>query len=90
MRTSFVEQIRRCADAADRGKEACIRIKVKHLADERTFESIMEDTRWSWALRSDGTWERVQGNEGKQNLHGAPMRRARVRARRAGGVPCAR
>ena len=54
----------------------------------RTFESIMEDMRWSWALRSDGTWERVQGKKGKgaQNLHGALMRRARARARRVGGV----
>jgi polyphosphate kinase len=38
--------------------------------------------------RSDGTWERVQGKKGKrtQSLHGALMRRARARARRAGGV----
>src|SRR5580765_6603291 len=54
----------------------------------RTFDTNMEDTRWSWALRSDGTWERVQGKKGKgtQSLHGALMRRARARARRAGGV----
>ena len=54
----------------------------------RTFDTIMEGTRWSWALRSDGTWERVQGKKGKatQSLHGALMRRARARARRAGGV----
>jgi polyphosphate kinase len=54
----------------------------------RTFETIMDDTRWSWALRSDGSWSRVQGKKGKstQNLHSALMRRARARARRAGGV----
>src|SRR4029077_10710940 len=23
----------------------------------RTFDSIMDDTRWSWALRADGSWE---------------------------------
>jgi polyphosphate kinase len=187
MRTSLVEQIRRCAQAAERGKDARIRIKVNHLADEeivtelyaaadagvqveifarttctlcprrrggkedirvrsllgrffehsrffifeadgestyllgsadlmarnldhrieilvpiedvrgqrelaRTFDTIMEDTRWSWALRSDGSWHRVQGKKGKstQNLHGALMRRARARARRAGGVSRAR
>jgi polyphosphate kinase len=54
----------------------------------RTFESIMEDTRWSWALRADGTWERVRGKKGRQrqSLHGALMRRARARARRATAV----
>jgi polyphosphate kinase len=53
----------------------------------RTFESIMEDTRWSWALRSDGFWERVGRKKGKgaQHLHSALMRRARARAKRAGG-----
>jgi len=52
----------------------------------RTFDSIMEDTRWSWALRADGTWQRVRGKKGRagQNIHGALMRRARARARRAG------
>jgi polyphosphate kinase len=181
MRSSLVEEIRRCAVAADDGKEARIRIKVNHLADEgivtelyaaadagveveifarttctlwprrrggkedikvrsllgrffehsrffifeadgesryflgsadlmprnldhrieilvpvedarsqrelsRTFDTIMEDTRWSWALRSDGTWERVESKKGKgtQSLHGSLMRRARARGRRAG------
>jgi polyphosphate kinase len=52
----------------------------------RTFDSIMQDTRWSWALRTDGTWQRVRGKKGRagQNIHGALMRRARARARRAG------
>jgi polyphosphate kinase len=183
MRAGLVEQIRRCAAAADDGKPARIRIKVNHLADEeivselyaaadagvevevfarttctlwprrrggkadikvrtllgrffehsrffifeadgesacfmgsadlmprnldhrieilvpiedargqrelaRTFESIMEDARWSWELRSDGSWERVQAKKGKpaSSLHGALMRRARARARRAGAV----
>ena len=187
MRTTLVEHIRRCADAADAGRDARIRIKVNHLADEeivtelyaaadagvdveifarttctlcprgragkqdirvrsllgrffehsrffifdadgestylmgsadlmprnldhrieilvpvedsraqrdlaRTFESIMEDTRWSWELRSDGSWQRVQGKKGKgaQSLHGALMRRARARARRSGSVARAR
>ena len=51
----------------------------------RTFETIMEDTRWSWALRADGTWARVQAKRGKssQSLHGALMKRARARGRRA-------
>ena len=31
----------------------------------RTFDSIMEDTRWSWALRADGSWERVTRQEGE-------------------------
>ena len=55
---------------------------------ERTFESIMEDTRWSWALRADGSWERIRAKKGGQgqSLHGALMRRARARARRAGTV----
>jgi polyphosphate kinase len=55
---------------------------------ERTFESIMEDTRWSWALRADGRWERIRAKKGRQgqSLHGALMRRARDRARRAGTV----
>jgi len=180
MRPALVEHIRRCAEAAAAGKEARIRIKVNHLADEeivtelyaaadagveveifarttctlwprkrgdkedikvrsllgrffehsrffsfeadgeqtfllgsadlmprnldhrievlvpiedargrreltRTFDAIMEDTRWSWALTSDGTWERVRGKKGKgaHSLHGALMRRARARARRA-------
>ena len=54
----------------------------------RTFDSIMEDTRWSWELRSDGHWERVRGKKGKapQSLHQALMRRARARARRANTV----
>ena len=54
----------------------------------RTFDTIMEDTRWSWTLRSDGTWERVHGKKGRagQSLHGALMRRARARGRRAGTV----
>jgi polyphosphate kinase len=54
----------------------------------RTFDSIMADTRWSWALRADGSWERVRGKKGRQrqNLHGALMSRARARARRAGAV----
>ena len=51
------------------------------------FESIMEDTRWSWALRSDGTWERAQGKgQRRPESPRALMRRARARARRAGGV----
>jgi polyphosphate kinase len=51
----------------------------------RTFDAIMEDTRWSWALNAGGNWERVRGKKGKgaQSLHGALMRRARARARRA-------
>jgi polyphosphate kinase len=54
----------------------------------RTFESIMEDARWSWTLRAGGTWERVRTKKGKQaqGLHAALMRRARARARRAGSV----
>jgi polyphosphate kinase len=51
----------------------------------RTFDSIMEDTRWSWALKADGTWERVRSKKGGrgQSMHGALMRRARARARNA-------
>jgi polyphosphate kinase len=51
----------------------------------RTFDSIMEDTRLSWALREDGTWERVRSKKGGrgQSMHGALMRRARARARSA-------
>ncbi len=187
MRPALVEHIRSCAAAAKAGKEARIRIKVNHLADEaivaelyaaadagvgveifarttctlwprksggkedirvrtllgrffehsrffifeagdestyllgsadlmrrnldnrieilvpledarsqrelsRTFDSIMEDTRWSWALRADGTWERVRGKKGRagQSLHSALMRRARARGRRAGTVSRAR
>jgi polyphosphate kinase len=183
MRPALVAHIRRCAKAAEAGKEARIRIKVNHLADEeivtelyaaadagveieifarttctlwprrkggkedikvrtllgrffehsrffifeadgesayllgsadlmarnldhrieilvpvedargqrellRTFESIMEDARWSWTLRAGGTWERVRTKKGKQaqGLHAALMRRARARARRAGSV----
>jgi polyphosphate kinase len=183
MRPALVEHIRRCAAAAEAGKEARIRIKVNHLADEeivaelyaaadagveveifarttctlwprkrggkedirvrtllgrffehsrffifeadgestfllgsadlmprnldhrieilvpvedarsqrdltRTFDSIMEDTRWSWTLRADGAWERVRSKKGKatQSLHGALMRRARARSRRASTV----
>jgi polyphosphate kinase len=58
----------------------------------RTFDSIMEDTRWSWALRADGNWERVRGKKGSsgQSLHSALMRRARARARRASTVSRAR
>ena len=179
----LIEHIRRCAAAADAGKESRIRIKVNHLADEeivtelyaaadagveveifarttctlwprrrggkedirvrtllgrffehsrffifeadgestfllgsadlmqrnldhrieilvpvedgraqreltRTFDSIMEDSRWSWTLRADGSWERVRGKKGKasQSLHGALMRRARARGRRASTV----
>jgi polyphosphate kinase len=54
----------------------------------RTFDSIMEDTRWSWALRADGKWERVRGKKGSagQSLHSALMRRARARGRRASTV----
>jgi polyphosphate kinase len=54
----------------------------------RTFDSIMEDTRWSWSLRADGTWARVRGKKGRtgQSLHAALMRRARARARRASNV----
>jgi polyphosphate kinase len=54
----------------------------------RTFDTIMEDTRWSWVLRADGTWERVRGKKGRQgqSLHAALMRRARARARRANTV----
>ena len=54
----------------------------------KTFDSIMEDTRWSWALRADGSWERVTGKKGRsgQSLHSALMRRARARARRASTV----
>jgi polyphosphate kinase len=183
MRPALVAHIRRCAEAADAGKDARIRIKVNHLADEeivtelyaaadagvevevfarttctlwprkrggkedirvrtllgrffehsrffifeadgestfllgsadlmarnldhrieilvpieegrvqreltRTFDSIMEDTRWAWTLRADGSWERLRAKKGKaaQSLHGALMRRARARARRAGAV----
>jgi polyphosphate kinase len=183
MRSALVEHIRSCAAAAKAGKEARVRIKVNHLADEaivtelyaaadagvgvevfarttctlwprksggkedirvrtllgrffehsrffifeagdqstyllgsadlmrrnldhrieilvpvedarsqrelsRTFDSIMEDTRWSWALRADGTWERVRRKKGRagQSLHSALMRRARARGRRAGTV----
>ena len=37
----------------------------------RTFDSIMDDTRWSWALRADGNWERIRGKKGSagQSLH---------------------
>ena len=181
MRPALVEQIRRCTAAAGSGKEARIRIKVNHLADEeivaelyaaadagveveifarttctlwprrsggkedirvrtvlgrffehsrffifeadgqstfllgsadlmprnldhrieilvpiedargqreltRTFDTIMEDARWAWTLRADGSWERVRAKKGKtaQSLHSALMRRARARARRAG------
>jgi polyphosphate kinase len=183
MRPALVEHIRACAEAAEAGKQARIRLKVNHLADEeivselygaadagveieifarttctlwprkrggkeditvrtllgrffehsrffifeagdertfligsadlmprnldhrieilvpvedargqrelsRTFDTIMEDTRWSWALRADGTWERVRGKKGRQgqSLHAALMRRARARARRANTV----
>jgi polyphosphate kinase len=55
----------------------------------RTFDSIMEDTRWSWALRADGSWERVRSKKGGrgQSMHGALMRRARARARHAASTP---
>jgi polyphosphate kinase len=51
----------------------------------RTFDSIMEDSRWSWALRADGTWQRVRSKKGGrgQSMHGALMRRARARGRQA-------
>ena len=53
----------------------------------RTFDSIMEDTRWAWTLCADGRWERVKPKKGRgESLHGALMRRARARARRAAGV----
>jgi polyphosphate kinase len=54
----------------------------------RTFDSIMDDTRWSWGLRADGTWARVRPKKGRQgrSLHGALMTRARARARRASAV----
>jgi len=54
----------------------------------RTFDSIMDDTRWSWALRADGSWERIRGKKGstRQSIHTALMRRARARARRASTV----
>jgi polyphosphate kinase len=183
-RETLVERIRECAVAADAGKEASIRLKVNHLADEeivtelyaaadagvaidvfarttctlrprkrggkedirvrtllgrffehsrffvfeadgrssfylgsadlmprnldhrieilvpvedaraqrellRTFDSIMEDTRWSWALKADGTWDRVRSKKGGrgQSMHGALMRRARARARHAASAP---
>ena len=55
----------------------------------RTFDSIMDDTRWSWALGADGRWERVRGKKGRQgqSIHGVLMRRARARGRRAGTQP---
>ncbi|MGB2875654.1 MAG: polyphosphate kinase 1, partial [Gaiellaceae bacterium] len=187
MRARLVDEIRSCADAAGAGKQARIRLKVNHLADEqivrelyaaadagaeieifarttctlqprkvggkqdirvrtllgrffehsrffifeadgrstfllgsadlmprnldhrieilvpvedaraqreltRTFESIMEDTRWSWALGADGSWQRVRSKKGGRgkSLHGALMRRARARARRVASVPPAR
>jgi polyphosphate kinase len=51
----------------------------------RTFDTIMADTRWSWALRADGTWERVRGKKGRapKSLHGVLMRRARARGKNA-------
>jgi polyphosphate kinase len=51
----------------------------------RTFDSIMDDTRRSWALKADGTWERVRSKKGGrgQSMHGALMRRARARGRAA-------
>jgi len=187
IRETLVGHIRSCAEAADAGKEASIRIKVNHLADEeivtelyaaadagvevdvfarttctlwprrkggkedirvrsllgrffehsrffifeadgestyllgsadlmprnldhrievlvpiedaraqrelaRTFESIMEDTRWSWALHADGNWHRVRSKKGGrgQSMHGALMRRARARARHAAAAQRAR
>ena len=180
MRETLVGHIRDCAEAADAGKEARIRLKVNHLADEeivrelyaaadagveieifarttctlqprkrggkedirvrtllgrffehsrffifeadgrstyllgsadlmprnldhrieilvpvddaraqrellRTFDSIMEDSRWSWALRADGSWQRVRSKKGGrgQSMHGVLMRRARARGRHA-------
>jgi len=55
----------------------------------RTFDSIMDDSRWSWALRADGTWERVRSKKGGrgQSMHGTLMRRARARARHAAASP---
>jgi polyphosphate kinase len=49
----------------------------------RTFDSIMEDSRWSWALRADGSWQRVRSKKGGrgQSMHSALMRRARARGR---------
>ena len=50
----------------------------------RTFEAIMSDTGFAWALRSDGAWQRVRAKKGQRNssLQAALMRRARARARR--------
>jgi polyphosphate kinase len=184
MRETLVGHIRDCAEAADAGKEARIRLKVNHLADEeivtelyaaadagveieifarttctlqprkrggkedirvrtllgrffehsrffifeadgrstfllgssdlmprnldhrieilvpvedgraqrellRTFDSIMEDSRWSWTLRADGTWQRVRSKKGGrgQSMHGVLMRRARARGRQAASAP---
>jgi len=58
---------------------------------DRTFDSIMDDTRFSWALRADGSWQRVRSKKGSrgQSLHGSLMRRARARGR-AASVPRAR
>jgi polyphosphate kinase len=58
----------------------------------RTFDSIMQDTRQSWVLRSDGTWQRVRTKKGErgQSLHGSLMRRARARARQVGSLSAAR
>ena len=55
----------------------------------RTFDSIMEDSRWSWELHADGTWGRVRSKKGGrgQSMHGTLMRRARARARHAAAAP---
>jgi polyphosphate kinase len=56
---------------------------------QRTFDAIMEDSRRSWMLRADGTWERVRSKKGgrRQSMHGALMRRARARGRNAASAP---
>ena len=183
LREGIVAQIRRCADAADAGKEARVRLKVNHLADEgivqelyraadagveieifarttctlrpqkregkenirvrtmlgrffehsrffifeadgestyfvgsadlmarnldhrieivvpvedaraqqeltRTFETLMDDSTFAWALRADGTWHRVRPKKGQRRsgLQAVLMRRARARARRRESV----
>jgi polyphosphate kinase len=56
---------------------------------QRTFDAIMEDSRRSWTLRADGTWERVRSKKGGRgrSMHGALMRRARARGRNAASAP---
>ena len=59
---------------------------------KRTFDSIMQDTRQSWVLHSDGKWQRVRTKKGErgQSLHGSLMRRARARARQVGSLSASR